>query len=148
VTSVIDKNRFIIGYRCLNRLGRFVKAQKDKDTSTVTNNVVYKINCNNCDASYVGQTKRKLNTRIKEHINNIKLDSSRHSVISEHIIHCNHSFDWKNAIILDTEPRYYKRLISEMIHIKEQNNGLNLQKDTELLNESYFDLLDKLAGRD
>jgi hypothetical protein len=51
VTSVIDKHKFSIGYRCLNRLSRFVKAQKDKDTSTAyTNNVVYKIKCNDCDA--------------------------------------------------------------------------------------------------
>ncbi|KAL6421443.1 hypothetical protein ACFW04_013898 [Cataglyphis niger] len=31
------------------------------------NNVVYKINCINCDASYVGQIKRQLYTRITEH---------------------------------------------------------------------------------
>ena len=93
VTSVIDKNTFTIGYRCLNRLNRFVKAQKDKDTTTATNNVVYKIQCNDCDTSYVGQTKRKLNTRIKEQTNNIKLDSSKHSVISEHITQYKHSID-------------------------------------------------------
>ncbi|KYN14843.1 hypothetical protein ALC57_12952, partial [Trachymyrmex cornetzi] len=34
-------------------------------------NVVYKINCKNCDASYVGQTGRKLKTRINEHKNDI-----------------------------------------------------------------------------
>ena len=72
------------------------------------------------------------------------MDSPKHSVISEHITQHSHSIDWNNAVILDTEPRYYKRLISEMIHIKEQKNGLNLQKDTDLLHESYFDLLDKL----
>jgi hypothetical protein len=110
--------------------------------------VVYKIKCNDYDASYVGQTKRKLNTRIKEHTNNIKLDSLKHSVISEHITRYNHSIDWNNTLILDTEPKYYKRLIFEMIHMKEQNNGLNLQKGTKLLNESYFDLLDRLVGRD
>jgi len=32
-----------------------------------------------------------------------------------------------------------------MIHIKEQKNGLNLNKDTELVNESYFNILDKFA---
>jgi hypothetical protein len=138
----------MIGYRCLNRLNKFVKAQKYKDITTVTNNEVYKIKCNDCDASYIGQTKRKLNTRIKVHTNNIKLDSSKHSVISEHITHYNHSIDSNNTLILDREPKYYKRLISEMIHIKEQNNGLNLRKDTELLNESYFDFLDRLVGRD
>jgi len=31
-----------------------------------------------------------------------------------------------------------------MLHIKEQSNGLNAQKDTELLGNSYFDILDVL----
>jgi len=34
--------------------------------------------------------------------------------------------------ILDKEKYYYRRLISEMIHIKSQKNALNLQSDTEL----------------
>jgi len=38
------------------------------------------------------------------------------------------------------------RLISEMIHIKEQKNGLKLNKDTELLDcLSYVNILYKLA---
>jgi len=44
-----------------------------------------------------------------------------------------HTFDWKNTQILDTEPNYFKRLISEMLHIKEQPNGINTQTDTEFL---------------
>lgn len=33
-----------------------------------------------------------------------------------------------------------------MIHIKEQKNGLNSQKDTELLDGAYFDVLGELAN--
>jgi len=33
---------------------------------------IYKLNCNNCEAIYVGQTKRQLKTRIVEHRNHIK----------------------------------------------------------------------------
>jgi len=36
---------------------------------------------------------------------------------------------------------FHKRLISEMIHIKKQKNGLNRMSDTELLDECYFDIL-------
>ena len=40
---------------------------KDKSKKEIENNVVYRIHCNNCPATYVGQTKRKLMTRINEH---------------------------------------------------------------------------------
>jgi len=55
--------------------------------------------------------KRQVKTRIKENINNIKLESLRHSVITEHILEFKHSFDWKNIKILDYKPNYNKRLI-------------------------------------
>jgi len=88
------------------------------------------------------QTKRQIRTRIKEHKNNIKLDETRHSVITDHIVNHKHTFDWNNVRIMDSESNYNKRLVSEMLHIKEQRKGINLQKDTELLDESYFYLLD------
>jgi len=52
--------------------------------------------------------------------------------------------DWKNMKILDFESKYHKRLISKMIHVKEQKNDL-LNKSTKLLNESYFNILDRLV---
>jgi len=77
--------------------------------------VWYKLQCRNFNVSYVGQTKRQLLTRVKEYISNIKLDPTKHSVVSEHILTSNHSFDWKNVKILDYERNYYKRLTSEML---------------------------------
>jgi len=55
-----------------------------------------------------------------------------------------HKFNW-NIKIFDFEPHFYERLISESIHIKEQKNGINLNTDTELLDKSYFDILDEFA---
>jgi len=68
----LNGNDYIVGYRCFNTFGRFIKVQKDKNTLFDNNNVIYKICCKDCDASYVGQTKRKLKTRINEHLKNIK----------------------------------------------------------------------------
>lgn len=67
------------------------------------------INCRDCDATYVGQTKRQLKTRIKEHKYNIKLESSKLSVISERMVQQNYSFDWESCKILDIEPNCNKR---------------------------------------
>lgn len=40
--------------------------------------------------------------------------------------------------------RSFKRLISEILHIKEQSHGLNSMNDIDLLDTSYFDLLNKM----
>jgi len=145
IANTIDKTKHIIGYRVLNSLGKHIKVHKDTNELLTNSNVVYKICCNDCNVSYVGQTKRQVKTRIKEHKNNSKFISPKPSVITEHIREHLHSFDWDNIKIMDTEPNYYKRTISEMLHIKEQLNGINAQKDTKLLDNAYFDILELLS---
>jgi len=66
-----------------------------------------------------------------------------------------YTFDWNNRNfpilligiieILDTESNYYKRSVSEMLHIKELQNGINAQTNTDLLEKSYFYILDILS---
>jgi len=89
-----------------------------------------------------GQTKQTLNTKINEHRNHIRRNSTQASVITDHCIEFDHEFDWDNVEVLDEELNYNKRLISEMIHIKKQKQGLNLKKDTDLLHPIYNNLFD------
>jgi len=145
IASAVDRSQYIIGYRILNNLRNFIRVHKDKNHYLANNNVVYKIFCKDCDASYVGQTGRQLKTRMKEHNYNCRSVTSNSSVIKEHIMKYSHSFDWNNVKILDTEANYFKRSVSEMLHIKEQLNGTNAQKDTELLDKSYDYVLDLLS---
>jgi len=145
VKEKIKGSNIQLGLRNLQKLNKFVKVHKDINNKENCNNVIYKIYCKDCDASYVEQTKRQLCTRLQEHKANIKLDCSKHSVISEHIKNFNHSFDWAGVEILDTEHKYHKRIISEMIHIREQKNGINLQTDSESLDDKYTVILSELA---
>jgi len=46
----------MIGYRCLNKLNKFIKVHKDENQYDKNNNVIYKVNCNNCDESYNEET--------------------------------------------------------------------------------------------
>jgi len=60
ISSNIDKSKAILGFRCLNKLSRFIKMHKDIDHISFKNNVIYKIGCKNCDTIYVGQIKRTI----------------------------------------------------------------------------------------
>lgn len=120
-----------------NTFKKFIRTPKDKIRKEFHNNIIYKINCNNCTSSYVGQTKRLLKTRIKEHKQHINKDTQQTSVITDHRLNYTHDFDWEHIMILDEEPNYFKRLISEAIHIKKQIRPLNLQQDTEIFNDMY-----------
>src|SRR5580765_4877079 len=137
---------FAAGYKCFNRLNRFIKVHKDITPTECNNNVIYKIHCKDCTASYVGQTKRQLKTRIHEHKINIRQHTSNQSVVSQHITDYKHNMDWDNVKILDHETNYYKRLIAETIHIKQQKNSLNAMDDTEYLDRSYFPLLESIGN--
>ena len=44
-----------ISYFSLNKMRNYIKTHKDVRPKTTHSNVVYKINCNNCDASYVAK---------------------------------------------------------------------------------------------
>src|SRR5436190_8884249 len=124
-----------LSFYSTNKLGHFVKVLKDPLPSRERNNVVYRINCINCDASYVGQTCRSLKTRVAEHRGHINRNTNQRSVITDHRIEFNHNFDWDNTRVLDTDSFRFRREISEMIHINLQTNGINLQSDTESLSD-------------
>ena len=96
-----------------------------------------RMSCNECDAFYVGQTSRQLKTKISNHKNDINRSKPTNSVLSEHRRCHNHNFNWDKVEILDDERNYNKRLISEMINIKQQKNGINLNTDIELLSPCY-----------
>jgi len=113
--EVVGVSDMRVAYYGVNKLRNIIKAHKDPLPNLCKKNVVYKLNCNNCEAIYVGQTKRQLQTRIVEHRNHIKRNTSTHSVITDHSLTMNLI---GNAEILNVERNLNKRLISEMISIK------------------------------
>lgn len=141
--GIINPNTMCIVYKSINTLTHFVKTHKDKLNSMQHCNVVYYIDCADCNASYVGQTCRQLQTRIKKH-RRIPSSSSHLSAVAEHRIVFNHDLDWDNIKILNEEPCYYKRLIAEAIFIK-KHHGLYLQTEIEFPDNIYNKVLRKFG---
>lgn len=61
------KNKFNIVYSVVKKLDCIVKKGKNKLQKCKETGIVYRLNCNNCESVYIGQTKRHLKTRINEH---------------------------------------------------------------------------------
>jgi len=139
---MIQDNGGKLAFTVNNKLNGLIKLHKDPLPKMSHANVIYKISCRDCDASYVGQTGRRLATRLKEHRSMINYSSDSHTVVSSHKF-LGHDFNWDDTIILNEEPFYRKRLVSEMLHISQQKNGLNLQNDTSSLNDAYLPMIKK-----
>jgi len=141
---ITKKYGWNIAFSVPNTLNKYIKRYKDKIELKSQKEVVYKINCLNCNSSYVGQTKRQFKTRLKEHISDINKKNGVLSVVSNHRIEHNHDMNWSEASVLDIERSYTKRIVSEMVHIKKQSYGLNKQSDTDLLPQVYLPIIDSL----
>lgn len=61
---------------------------------------VYKINCNDCSSSYIGQTGRNFEVRVKEH-----LSGSHESSLYNHLTLENHTASLNNLEILHVQPK-------------------------------------------
>lgn len=140
---LIKKYHFSMAHTIHNKLNCFIKRHKDALDKFSQNDIVYKISCGDCNATYVGHSKRQLKTRVEEHRSSVRRGCSK-SVIFDHCSSHNHNFDWDGVEICDIEHSYKKRLISEMIFIKRQSFGINIQNDTDSLPTLYNHILNLL----
>lgn len=140
--SIIHDNYGRLAFTVKNNLNDLIKLHKDPLPKMNHANVIYKISCKDCDASYVGQMGRRLATRLKKHKSITNYSSDFNTVVASHRL-LGHDFNCDDTTILDEEPFYRKRLVSEMLHISQQSNGLNLNNDTSLLDHAYLPMIKK-----
>ena len=89
-------------YSTKNKLNNVIKLGKDGNQICDNACIVYKINCKDCNASYVGQTGRRLNVRIKEHAKRYTMKDENSSLYT-HTKDNDHNIDLTNVKILDIE---------------------------------------------
>ena len=91
---------------------------KDKIKKEENSGVVYHIQCDNSDATYVGETKRTLQKRVSEH-------HRSSSPVGQHLAERKHTFSDDNVKILHKESNWFRRGVAESIHITEEEPELN-----------------------
>jgi hypothetical protein len=93
---------------------------KDKDPIERSAGVVYEIPCA-CGQTYVGETKRALGTRLKEHQAATRRGEIHKSAIAEHAWTHKHQLSWAETRILDHARNTSIFRIKEAIHILLRN---------------------------
>ena len=143
-----NENREIVCYNP-KTLGNAYTRLKDKIPKLEKSNVIYKLECQNCPHVYIGQTGQKLGKRLNQHRNDCqpsKFHKPR-TALANHYFEEGHKFGFDNVTILDTEEKYRRRLISEMVHIQHNDNSCNFKKDTEGIGNAYVNLIRRIPKR-
>lgn len=127
----------------INKVQSIFSTLKDKHPLTEESNIVYKINCIDCDKCYIGITKQYLKTRIYQHQYDCREKNrtkKEKTALAQHHFTDGHNFNFERPQILEREYNYRKRTISEMIHIK-LNDTINSRTDVAKLSSQYNYLL-------
>ena len=69
---------------------------KDRNEPNNRQGAVYKIKCSDCQASYIGETGRNLNTRLTEHKRATRNGDTNNHIAVHHQL-TNHNRDWDSA---------------------------------------------------
>lgn len=114
-----------------NNLGKMLINNKDK-TEKLDKTGVYQLNCDDCDAIYIGQTGRNLKKRLEEHKKSI-LNNVCSTGMSTHCIENNHFINLKNVELLHSEKKGRKLDMLEQLEIlKALKTNKNVTNDQQI----------------
>ena len=105
---------------------------KDSSNRDEEPGVVYRLTCNDCDQTYIGETGRTAIARAKEHVSYVRNGRFDMSAAADHAIIHQHSLSFKTVQIIDHEPRAARRRVKEALHIRTEKNPMNKDKGLEL----------------
>lgn len=133
-----------------NNLKHLIRKGKDLTPKLEQQGVVYKICCNKCNISYIGETKRALGVRMSNHtskLHSYKEDQDQY-VITQHIINNpDHSFDFNKVKILDKETNENRRKNSEIIHINITPDTINKKTNNKGFGHSYTQVFNMMKHK-
>ena len=118
------------------KINAVIKREKDKIDKKDEGNVVYKVNCNDCDATYVDESKRGIRVRVMTEHKRDSKKAQKETPFFKHISATNHRIDCDGADILDIEQHYYTA-------VHKKNLNICILCNFEILKETRFDLFYK-----
>ena len=108
-----------------NTLHKLLCKPKDRVATEDKNNIVYEIDCSNCQAVYFGESKRSLKSRSDEHKRSVRNCDCDKNEIAKHCWEADHNFNWDQKKVIDRESRLIPWKIKETMHSLKNPNHIN-----------------------
>ena len=123
------------GMKVVFRSGQSLRSMltKVKDPLTIEKQakVVYRVPCS-CGEAYIGETVRRLETRVKEHRDACQKGALEKSALAEHAWMNHHPIKWEEVSVIDRARTAKELLVKEAIHIRLNHPSLNRDEGLEL----------------
>lgn len=137
---IFNEHDMLIVYKNNNKLSDLLGSTKDK-RENLKQSGIYRIKCSDCDKVYIGQTKRTVEARFKEHLASIKKKETYRSAFAAHAVENIHLNTNVNDVDLVKRVTDYRRLDAyECVYIHNTENTLNL--DNGNIDSILFSLID------
>ena len=97
----------------------------DRVATEDKNNIVYEIDCKNCQVVYFGEAKRSLKSRLDEHKRSVRNCDCDKNEIAKHCWEADHNFNWDQKKVIDRESKLIPRKIKETTLSLKNSNLIN-----------------------
>ena len=139
VRQILNRMDIRTCFKPMKTLRHMLVHPKDPTPMPAVSGVIYEIPCQDCEESYIGQTGRTLDHRIKEHKRGYTYAGNITSAVAEHSVNLGHRINWDGAKVIRREQAWYRRCFMESWHIRQNRQSMN--KDRGVLPDVYNSLI-------
>ena len=118
-------------FRSAPTLRRQLTKVKDTDPAEKRSYVIYEIPCS-CGCTYIGETKRALETRLREHQAATRCGELEKLAIAEHAWKNDHQVLWSQTRVLDEARNTTSLLVKEALYIRRADSSRLVNRDEGL----------------
>lgn len=128
IRSILNRFDIKISECSKNKLINIIGGSKDK-VPVHQQSGIYSIKCNCCGEIYIGQTRRALIKRFKEHKRHTKKNATEKSSVARHMTENGHCFDISSLKLVKRVDEFYKLNAFESFYINRIKNKHTLMNE-------------------
>lgn len=141
IRPILNRFNIKISECSRGKLMNIIGGSKDK-IPAINQSGIYSIKCNCCDKIYIGQSKRAVIKRYKEHRYHTNCNDAEKSSVAKHMIENGHCFDQSGLKLIKRVDDFYKLNAFESFYINKNKNILMNENDGPIRNSIFTKFYD------